>query len=268
MRKRFLLCSVIMILLCAPAFADKSLTAQPEVDPKVYLPGDVVHIIVGAPPDTVRVIAEMPDGDQVALGYEKRNFIWKGHWEVPMLTKKGTYRAKLTAVDVEGKTFSGDTAPFIVGEPTLVTLIEMVEVKEGKKKVAETKQKTRSPEENTQEEPTEEVIKEEMVKEAPALKMAVAEVERPVYKPAKKVRPPAVHPAKRKKPAVKKKQKETASDQKAKYIIAARYYMTKQDFAEAKAQLASLYKMDPGNNEVKRLLNRVNTVIKAEGGTK
>lgn len=261
-QKLFLFCWVV-IILTAPVFADKSLMTRPGDEPKVYLPGDVVHIIVGAPPDTVRVIAEMPDGDQVALGYEKRNFIWRGHWEVPMLTKKGTYRARLTAVDVEGKTFSGDTAPFIVGEPTLVTLIEMVEVKEGKKRAAGNKQATGPPGENRQEEPTEEVIKEEMAKEAPAMKMAVAEVERPVYKPAGQT-------ARRKKTSVKKnkKQKENASALKAKYIIAARYYMTKQDFAGARAQLASLSKIDPHNNEVKGLLNRVNAVIKAGGGAK
>jgi hypothetical protein len=248
-----------------PALAEKGLITQPADEPKVYLPGDVVHIIVGAPPDTVRMVAEMPDGDQVNLGYEKRNFIWKGHWEVPMLMKKGTYQAKLTAVDVEGKTFTGETAPFIVGEPTLVTLIEMVEVKEGKKKSVMPRPAVVAPTETAEEKPTEEaVIEETAVEEAPALKAEVKEVKRAVQK----LKPKKARSAKLKKTAFNKKQKEDKSAMKTKYIVAARYYMTKQDYAGAQAQLNSLYKMDPYDREVKRLLNRVNAVVKAEGVTR
>ena len=77
-----------------------------------YLPGDIVHIVIEAPPDTNRVKATMPNGEEVNLTYDGHSNVWNGYWEVPGGVKKGIYTAKLLASDVEGVTFQGDRPDF------------------------------------------------------------------------------------------------------------------------------------------------------------
>lgn len=86
---------------------------------QVYFPGDTVHIVVEAPMDTDSVSAVMPDGQELSMFLDRRTKVWHNYWQVPVNFKKGTYTAKLTAVDVEGRNFEGETAPIFVEEPTM-----------------------------------------------------------------------------------------------------------------------------------------------------
>lgn len=115
----------IILLLLIPSFAGAAPTAltNPAVNAQTYLPGDFVHVVVEAPVDTSQITAIMPDGTPVALIQERRTNIWRGIWQVPVDFKKGTYSANLTAVDVQGNVFTGQTDSFYVGELALVTLV-------------------------------------------------------------------------------------------------------------------------------------------------
>lgn len=235
MKKSFVCAAFIFILLAQVCPArDWGEHAPKSLDPKVYLPGDVVHIVVGAPPDTVQIIAEMPDGQRIKLDYETRNFIWHGHWEVPMRMKKGSYTAKLTATDVQDKNFYGETLPFIIGEPALITLIDMVRTTEAK-----------AP---SRQEP------EEIVTEiAPVIKP------KPVVRKKAKIKIAA-------RPARQASDLEDLSAQSAEYIVAARYYLAKNDYASARTQLNYLKRKDPANAQLNGLIDRLNDIIKAGGG--
>jgi len=90
---------------------------------RTYLPGDIVHVIVDAPVDTVQITSTMPDGTIISLIQGRSTNIWRGIWQVPVDFKAGTYWAKLTAVDVKGDTFDGQTDPFTIGELAMITLV-------------------------------------------------------------------------------------------------------------------------------------------------
>lgn len=121
MKKALLL--PLFLLMAAACLAEGNITSEFGGGVKSYLPGDLVHIVVGAPADVVEITAVMPDEQKLKLDFERRTHVWHGYWEIPYGFKKGTYSATLTAVDVEGKSFTGKTVYFYVGEPALVTLI-------------------------------------------------------------------------------------------------------------------------------------------------
>lgn len=114
--------AVIIFLSLAPVLAQPSLT-NPATDTRIYLPGDFVHVVVSAPADTSQITAIMPDGTPVTLIQERRTNVWRGVWQVPLDYKKGTYSASLTAVDVQGNVFTGETDTFTIGELSLITLV-------------------------------------------------------------------------------------------------------------------------------------------------
>ncbi|MFA6432137.1 MAG: response regulator, partial [Candidatus Margulisiibacteriota bacterium] len=101
------------------------LSAQinPTVNSRTYLPGDFVHVIVEAPVDTSQITAVMPDGTVTNLIQERGRNIWRGIWQVPINFPKGTYSAKLSAVDVSGNVFEGMTDVFTIGELAMITLV-------------------------------------------------------------------------------------------------------------------------------------------------
>ncbi|MBN3033688.1 MAG: response regulator [Candidatus Saganbacteria bacterium] len=118
-------CAVFLILApVAPAAQDQALFS-PRLSVRTYLPGDFVHLVVQAPVDTSQITATLPDGAVVNLIQDRRTNIWRGIWQVPDNFAKGTYSADLTAVDVQGNVFSGQTDAFDVGELKLITLVGM-----------------------------------------------------------------------------------------------------------------------------------------------
>jgi CheY-like chemotaxis protein len=96
---------------------------SPTVNARTYLPGDFVHVIVEAPLDTAQITAIMPDATLITLIQQRSSRVWRGIWQVPVDFKKGTYSASLTAVDVQGNVFTGQTDSFNVGELQLISLV-------------------------------------------------------------------------------------------------------------------------------------------------
>jgi len=116
--------SVILLFFASSlALAAPAALGNPALDARTYLPGDFVHVVVEAPVDTSQITAIMPDGTPVTLIQERRTNVWRGIWQVPVDFKKGSYSASLTAVDVQGNVFTGQTDTFDVGELALVTLV-------------------------------------------------------------------------------------------------------------------------------------------------
>lgn len=113
-----------ILVLCLLIFGVEAQIA-PATDARVYLPGDFVHVIVEAPVDTTQITAVMPDGNAISLIQGRRTNTWRGIWQVPINFKKGVYSAKLSAVDVKGDVFEGETDSFNVGEIALITLVSM-----------------------------------------------------------------------------------------------------------------------------------------------
>lgn len=207
--------------------------------PKMYLPGDIVHLVVGAPPDTVQIIAEVPDGTRINMDFERRTYSWYAHWEIPYGFKKGSYHAKLIATDVTGTVFTGDTNTFYVGEPALVTLIRLGETKEAK------------PERPLAREKVELKAKPEPVKKAAP---PPAKKKKPVY------RPPLKAKLKKETPATK----EDKNLARMRLLMTARENIDKRQYKEAKGQLKALLSIDPKNNEIRSMLYRIDVVIKTK----
>ena len=135
---------------------------------------------------------------------------------------------------MEGKTFEGETSPFYIGEPALVTLIGLESLKESGRRVE------RTSEAEVKEEEAEE---EEIVAEKPS----------PV--PKKEVKPVRiVKPRRRPRPI---------SLVKARLITAARSYLATQEYQKTKSTLRALLIMEPKSGEIKTLLDRIDTIIKA-----
>lgn len=116
---------ILFLLILCPfiSIAQPSSLTNPTVNARTYLPGDFVHVIVQAPVDTSQITAIMPDGTPVTLIQDRRTNVWRGLWQVPIDFKKETYSANLTAVDVQGNVFTGQTDYFSVGELAMITLV-------------------------------------------------------------------------------------------------------------------------------------------------
>ena len=121
----FILSLLFVPLLFSPVFSavPRSDFDSSRVNARTYLPGDFVHLVVQAPVDTSQITATMPDDTVVNMIQDRRTNIWRGIWQVPDNFGKGTYSATLTAVDVQGNVFTGQTDSFDVGELKLITLI-------------------------------------------------------------------------------------------------------------------------------------------------
>ena len=115
-----LACCCLVVWGAAAGAATNEAIAQREV--KTYFPGDFVHIIVEAPPDTAVLDSLMPNDDRIELIHDRRANVWHGLWQVPIGFPSGTYTAVLEAKDMQGETFSGETAPFIIGELTMIMI--------------------------------------------------------------------------------------------------------------------------------------------------
>lgn len=114
---------ILFFFIPALAGAAPSVLNNPTVSARSYLPGDFVHVVVEAPVDTAQITATMPDGTTASLIQDRRTNVWRGIWQVPVDFKKGTYSASLTAVDVQGNVFNGQTDSFDIGELALITLV-------------------------------------------------------------------------------------------------------------------------------------------------
>lgn len=249
----------------------------------MYLPGDLVHIVVGAPSNVVQIITTMPDGQRISLDFERRTHTWHGHWEVPYGFKKGSYLANLIATDVEGKIFEGATNSFYIGEPALVTLIGITSTKETARQEQAAKKIAAEAEILAQEAKAKQakellgrrpVAREEgpvVKEEEPAVEEKAAEVKeeiRPRAKPTTRPRP-AAQPARsvkktpRPKPAAVQP-KESTVVFKVRLITIARSYIATREYDKAKEKLKALLKVDPENREIKSLFNRLEEVISAQ----
>src|SRR3989338_1360272 len=228
MRYFVILCFVFLLII--PVYPQEEFE-NPRYNPglKVYLPGDVVHVVVGAPIDTTQVIAAMPDGERIKLSFERRTYTWHSHWEIPYGFKKGTYHAKLTATDIEGKIFEGETQPFYVGELALVTLIGLG--------------------------PTTEVELTEKLVKIPTAEASV--LKEPVVgskvEPGKKVVPLKKSVAKPKGPV-----------SLVHFLPVVRQYIAGQEYEKARAQLLAIFRTYPDSMEIKTMLSRLDMVIKAK----
>jgi hypothetical protein len=300
-----LFCAALLCPGLAAAATQEAPSYQPERELKRYFPGDYVHILVNAPLDTAKITGVMPNGDTIELIHDRRAKIWTGLWQVPIGFKSGSYSAELQASDIEGNKYAGLTSPFIVGELTMITMI----------------QKPTSPEAETQVQQGQRMSRETALLAA----KAVTPIPHPIVPPAAKVTttktvvspnivaapeisgppetvalpkpvaPPKVvaappkplpplivpPPAKKKiavaakkktrvvKPKaavnfVEAKEKGELNLTKAKLVTSARYYMERMDFDQVQAQLRTLVKIDPRNQQYKKMLQRVDTVIKTE----
>jgi len=114
---------VLWLLMPALAGAQPPGLSNPAGESRTYLPGDFVHVVVSAPADTSQITAIMPDGTPVTLIQERRTNVWRGIWQVPVNFKRGSYSASLTAVDVQGNVFTGQSDTFDVGELSMITLV-------------------------------------------------------------------------------------------------------------------------------------------------
>ena len=250
--KRLVLLCLACLLLVLPSPAENfGDTPQADIARKTYLPGDLVHLVVGAPSNVVQVIAEAPDGQKLTLDFERRTHIWHGLWEVPYGFKKGNYSARLIATDVEGKVFEGKTSSFYVGEPTLVTLI-------GLELTQETKRRPSVP--ATTALPAVKPAEPARAPQPPAA--AVTATAAPKSK-----KPRAVKPSFSRREAAKLKaelEKEKLN-LKFKLFTMARVHLTTQQFDQTVADLKELLKLDPHNTEYQAMLKRVAKIAQAKG---
>ncbi|MDD5594068.1 MAG: hypothetical protein PHG97_04970 [Candidatus Margulisbacteria bacterium] len=237
-----------------------------------YLPGDIVHIVIEAPPDTNHIKAVMPNGEEINLNFDGRSNVWNGYWEVPAGVKKGIYTAKLIANDVEGVTFQGDSSAFYIGEPILALMMKIAETEEAS--MAKLTEKERIARQRAIESARLALAARRRVAltEGAVTEEAAIPVRPPVKIAAKKI---PVKPAAKKKPfklAAKKvkikkfaRAGEDINVTKARLIVAARSYMAKFEYQKAKSELKALLKIEPDNREIKTMINRLEAVIRAKG---
>ena len=198
-------------------------------------------MVGGGPVDVNQITAVTPDNTKIKLEFERRTRTWHGYWEIPYGFKKGTYYATLIAANIEGKTFEGQTKGFYIAEPNLVTMIGI--------------------------EYTREVEVKEEIKEPPA----TAPIEQAVQAPAGRPSVPArkLKKAARAARAVIKKteaQKREEAMVKARLIASARFYLKNQEYRKANMSLKSLLKMEPGNKDIRAVVNRIEELQKAKSG--
>lgn len=237
-----------------------------------YLPGDIVHIVIEAPPDTNNVKAVMPDGLELSLYYDGRYNVWQGHWEVPPGFKKGLYTAQLIAGDFAGVTFRGESTPFYVAEPVLSLMMRIASLEGGAGKPLTAQERTAQKRALQ----SAHLAIEARRKAALATTEAVAQptIIRPGIKAAGKKRPvrlaakrPAQVAAKRGKfrRVARLQPGEDLNVTKARLIIAARSYLAKLQYNNAKTELKALLKIEPDNREIKTIINRLEAVGRARG---
>jgi len=113
--------SFFFVLILAAQVLSQS--PRSTVNAREYFPGDFVHVIVDATSDTAQITATMPDNSSISLVQQRVSGIWRGIWQVPVGFKAGNYHAKLTAVDIQGNVFEGETDPFQIGELAMITLV-------------------------------------------------------------------------------------------------------------------------------------------------
>jgi len=245
---------IIMLLFCAALAAaeEKFNLPQPGTGSKMYYPGDIVHIVVGAPSNVVEVVAILPDGERLKMDFDRRNHTWHGYWEVPFSFKKGSYRANLMATDVEGKNFEGMTNIFFIGEPSLITMIGL---------------------ESSGKPGNQSAVEDQTVAVEPITESAQPFIRTASPAPVKKYVPPGSKKPIRPKPAAKAKKRPktsaAAADNsllKARLITNARSFIADQDYRQAQASLKALLVIEPKNPEVMAVLKRLDAVVKAKGG--
>jgi hypothetical protein len=256
---------LVCLLLAAACWADENFSANLGGGVKSYLPGDLVHLVVGAPADVVEIKAVLPDGQTIKLDFERRTHVWHGYWEVPYGFKKGTYSAALTAFDVEGKSFSGQTVYFYIGEPALVTLIGLGSGAGGGSGEAAIRQLASEAKIS----PAEAAAEAARIR-ALARASRKPAVSKPVKQSAKQLakrpaKPSAKKPAKQlaKRPAGTAAPDKTDLDlQKVKLLTSARANMLQKEYDRADKQLRALVRLEPDNANFQRMLTRLHAVIK------
>ena len=277
-----LFCSVVFCLGLLAAAEEPAYQSEREI--RRYFPGDYVHILVSAPLDTAKITGVMPNGDTIELVHDRRAKIWSGLWQVPIGFKAGSYSADLQASDIEGNKYNGQTSPFIVGELTMITMIQKPVTPETSdqqqqrmsRATALLAAKAVTPIPHPQvplPEAVSPVPSQQIPSEIIQPKVVQPKVVKPVIVPppakkkvalaVKKKRTPAARP----KPAVnfiEAKEKNELNLTKAKIVTSARYYMERMDFNKVQGQLRTLVRIDPHNQEYKKMLQRVDTVLKAE----
>jgi hypothetical protein len=227
-----------VLLIVPPVHADEPLSFTGSGTPKAYLPGDVVHVVVASPPDTVKVVTVMPDSKRLELDFERRTYSWHAYWEVPFGFKKGTYNAKIMATDVEGRMFEGVTGNFYIGEPALVTMI-------GRQVSAETGGNGEK-----------ELIK-KMQAEIAYLYQAMKE--RPAATELTKVMTKTVpRPT-----AAARRSKVNLSARKAALVARAKAYLDRGDYERAQTQLTAAARLDPNDRPLGAFLGRLRAIVKA-----
>jgi hypothetical protein len=234
---------LLLVVLSAAAWAEvKSHPPPVGGGTKTYLPGDLVHIVVGAPADVVEILAVAPDSQKFKLSFERRTHTWHGYWEVPYGYKKGVYNISLTALDVAGKTFTGKTKDFYIGEPALVTLVSLEAGKVSGPAV---------------EQAIQDLAVQARISTAEAASEAkqIHEVVREVIKETRVI---VQVPAKEKGPSAADLEK-----QKVKLLVGARANMLHREYDRARKQIEALVELEPNNEYYGRMLTRINAVIQA-----
>jgi len=277
--KAFFLELTGILLLASALHAAVYQVSPSDLGLRQYLPGDIVHLLIEAPYDTVQINAIMPDGQEIKLSYDDRSRLWHGYWEVPPAFKRGLYRAKLLARDVEGVEFEGTSAAFYITEPTLALMMKVSPQKPGAPLVLSSSEQyvivpqaavpaqppvqplTQTLTQPPAQTPAPPLSEEATVPQAAWSKAVKPEVTPPVKQAAKK-------PAKLKKKLVSVITKGDARSAKINGVIAARAHMSMGEYENARIQLAALLKTDPDNQAVKTMLNRVAAVIRAKGTEK
>ncbi|MBI5700475.1 response regulator [Candidatus Saganbacteria bacterium] len=121
--KKWLFIIIIFIICFFQISFAQTLTVSRDDASKEYLPGDFVHIVVDAPADTAQITAVTPDGSIISLVQERRSTVWRGIWQVPINFRSGKFTAKLTAVDVAGNIFEGQTDSFSIKQLAVISLV-------------------------------------------------------------------------------------------------------------------------------------------------
>jgi len=219
-------CFFSLILIVFFSFFAGSAGAQLKTAPNTrqYLPGDFVQVIVEAPLDTAQITATMPDSTVISLVQERVTGIWRGVWQVPVDFKKGQYFAKLSAVDLSGDVFDGQTDFFTIGELALITLTQ----KETKKAVVKP--------------PLRELIK----AETPPAGASEAEI---IKKILKVISQPATTPA----PQLAKEEKTQLIERN---MVAGKAQLTAGHFSQAAGLFQVVLYLDPANKDASLYLSQ------------
>jgi hypothetical protein len=231
--RRVLLGAVLLVGLALPVLSQTISSASFGV--LKYFPGDVVHIVVEAPPDVVNITALMPDGERLNLSYSRRTRVWHNYWEVPAGFKKGGYSAKLKAEDAEGRAYEGDSELFYVGEPTLPMVMQVGLTGEARS--------ARPPVPEKEIEKTKEI--------APTLQKPKRASKPVKIVKARKPRRSGAMPKLARRPRV------ISEPDRLRLMVQAREYYFKHDYGKLKGKLDELIKIDPDNREIRTLRKQI-----------